>query len=479
MPTMFMSTTRKIAHNTIIQIVGKIFSTALGLLALGMMTRYLGTEQFGWYITTISFLGFIGILIDFGLIPVTAQMMSEPTHNKKELFKNLISFRFFTALLFLAIAPAIALFFPYPAQVKQAIALTAVAFLGVAMNQVFLGFYQTKLKMHIQVIGENIGRIILVVGLWLLIAKGASFLPLMIIVVLNSLAYTAVLWIGAKKYTPVSFAFDWSIWKAIMTKMWPIAISIIFNVVYLKGDIIILSLFKTQTEVGIYGAAYRVIDILAQTAMMLMGVMLPLLAFAWARQLKDDFKKYYQQAFDAMMLLAIPMMVGTIVLADKIMYLVGGEEFIISGRPLQILAIAVFGLYLGAVFGHAAVAINKQKQTMWIYISNAIITLIGYLIFIPMYGMYGAAWMTVFSELYAGLLLWATIKHYSQEKLELKTFSKIILASIVMGSILILLPNLNIFMLIILGIITYGIMIILTQAISRETIREIISIKKA
>ncbi|MFH1947034.1 MAG: flippase [Candidatus Magasanikbacteria bacterium] len=472
-----MSTTRKIAHNTIIQIIGKIFSTALGLLALGMMTRYLGTEQFGWYITTISFLGFVGILIDFGLIPVTAQMMSEPAHDKKKLFKNLISFRFFTALIFLTIAPAVAFYFPYPTQVKQAICFTTIAFLGVAMNQVFLGLYQTKLKMHIQVIGENVGRVVLVIGLWLLMARNASFLPLMIIVVLNSLAYTAVLWICAKRETAVGFGFDWNIWKAIMIKMWPIAISIIFNVVYLKGDIIILSLFKTQTEVGIYGAAYRVIDILAQTAMMLMGVMLPLLAFAWSRKLKDSFKKYYQQAFDAMMLLALPMMVGTIVLADKIMYIVGGEDFIISGRPLQILAIAVFGVYLGAVFGHAAVAINKQKQTMWIYISNAIITLIGYLIFIPKFGMYGAAWMTVFSELYAGLLLWATIKHYSQEKIQLKTFAKIILASAVMGGVLLLLTNLNVFVLITLGIITYGVMIILTKTISRETIKEIISVK--
>ncbi len=87
-----MSTTQKIAHNTIIQIVGKVISTALGLLALGMMTRYLGTEHFGWYITTISFLGFAGVLIDFGMVPVTAQMMSEPKHNKVELFKNLIGF---------------------------------------------------------------------------------------------------------------------------------------------------------------------------------------------------------------------------------------------------------------------------------------------------------------------------------------------------------------------------------------------------
>lgn len=474
-----MSVTRKVAHNTIIQIVGKIFSTALGLLALGMMTRYLGTEQFGWYITVISFLGFAGVLIDFGLVPVTAQMMSEPEHDKKKLFKNLLSFRFFTALVFLAIAPVIAWFFPYPAQVKQAICFTTIAFLCVAMNQVFLGLYQTRLKMHIQVIGENIGRIVLVIGLWLLMARNAPFLPLMTIVVLNSLAYTSVLWICAKKETAVGFGFNWNIWKAIMVKMWPIAISIIFNVVYLKGDIIILSLFRTQSEVGLYGAAYRVIDILAQTAMMLMGVMLPLLAFAWSRQLKQDFKKYYQQAFDSMMLLALPMMVGTIILADKIMHIVGGKEFVISSRPLQILAIAVFGVYLGAVFGHSAVAINKQKQTMWIYISNAIITLIGYLIFIPKFGMYGAAWMTVFSELYAGLLLWATIKHYSKEKLQLRTFAKIILASAVMGGVLLLLSNLNIFILIILGIIIYGLVLILTKAISKETVREIIRIKKA
>ncbi|MBU1895837.1 oligosaccharide flippase family protein, partial [Patescibacteria group bacterium] len=81
-----MSVTKKIAHNTMVQIVGKIFSTVLGLVALGMMTRYLGAEQFGWYITTIAFLQFVGILIDFGLIPVTAQMMSEPKFDKIKLF---------------------------------------------------------------------------------------------------------------------------------------------------------------------------------------------------------------------------------------------------------------------------------------------------------------------------------------------------------------------------------------------------------
>ncbi|OGH75492.1 MAG: hypothetical protein A3G00_01150 [Candidatus Magasanikbacteria bacterium RIFCSPLOWO2_12_FULL_43_12] len=469
--------TRVIAHNTIIQIIGKIISVALGLLALGMMTRYLGQEQFGWYITVISFLTFAGILTDFGFIPVSAQMLSEPEHDKTKLFRNLIGFRLATAIIFLGLAPLAALFFPYPTIVKQAIALTAVAFIGVAINQVFFGLYQTKLKMHIPTIGELTGRIVLVVGLWLLINLKSGFIPIMMVVVLNSLSYTLILWIAAKKYTAVSPAFDWAVWQTIMKKMWPVAIAIIFNVVYLKGDAIILSIFKSQSEVGIYGAAYRVIDILAQTAMMIMGVIMPLLAYNWSRNLKEEFKKYYQQAFDIIMLMAVPIIIGLIMLADKIMIFVAGSEFADASRPLQILAIAIFGVYLGAVFGHVAVAINRQKQTLWIYISDAILTLIGYLYFVPRFGMSGAAWMTVFSELYAGFLLWLTIRYYSQEKIQLKTFGKILLSGLAMSAALWSTKSTGLFIQLPVACLAYLMAIFSLGAVSRQTIKDVFTLK--
>jgi O-antigen/teichoic acid export membrane protein len=473
-----MSYTRKIAHNSIIQIAGKIITTFLGLVAIAMMTRYLGTEKFGWYITVISFLQFIGILIDFGLIPVTAQMLSEPKFNKEKLFQNLLGFRFVTAIIFLSLAPLIAMFFPYPREVKIAISFVTISFLAISISQIWVGFYQTKLKMHIQTIAEVISRIVLVGGFWYVMKTGGDFLPIMWIVTASSVVYMIIMWLWGMKFTKINFGFDWNIWKAIMTKMWPIAVSIIFNVVYLKGDIIILSLFRSQTEIGIYGAAYRVIDILAQTAMLLMGIILPLLAYSWSRNLKKEFLQRYQQAFDVMMLFAVPVTIGTIMLADKIMKLVAGDEFITSGKPLQILAIAVFGLYLGAVFGHTAVAINKQKQTMWIYISNAIITLIGYFIFIPKFGLYGAAGMTVFSELYAGILLFLTIRHYTKEKLQYKTFSKILFASMIMGFTIYLLNQLHVLFLVFISIIIYSLVLILIRGISKETIREILTIKK-
>ena len=475
---LYMSTTRKLAHNTAAQIGGKAISTILGLVAIAMMTRYLGQEQFGWYITVISFLGFAGIVIDFGLIPVTAQMMSEPRFDKTKLFQNLMGFRFVTALLFFGLIPLVAYFFPYPTEVKIAIAFSTISFLAVSMNQVLVGLYQTKLKMHVQAIAEVLGRIVLVAGLYLVMRYGAGFLPIMWILVLASVSYTIALWMMSFREIRATFRFDWDVWKAILVKSWPIAISIIFNVVYLKGDILLLSLFRDQVDVGVYGAAYRVVDILAQMAMMIMGVILPLLAYHWSRNKKDSFAKQYQQAFDIMMMLAMPMMVGLILTADKIMLLVAGSDFVVSGRPLQILAIAVFGVYLGAVFGHTAVAIDKQKQTMWIYISNAIITLIGYLVFIPRFGYWGAAWMTVFSEVYAGVLLFFTIRHFTKQSLSFVTTRKIVASAVVMAGVIWLLASLSILIIMPIAAVVYGLCIFLSGAISKETLIDILSMKK-
>ncbi|MFA6427336.1 MAG: flippase [Candidatus Magasanikbacteria bacterium] len=471
-----MSLTRQVAHNTIYQLVGKVISTFFGLLAIGMMTRYLGTEQFGWYITVITFLQFIGILIDFGLIPVTAQMMSEPNFDKQFLFKNLLTYRLVTALIFLGITPFVAWFFPYPLEVKIAISFTTISFLCISINQVITGLFQSRLKMHIQTIAENIGRIALVAGLYLVITKGLGFLPIMGIVTLASMVYTLALLIFTHRETPLGFAYDKQIWKSITHKMWPITISIIFNVVYLKGDTLILTVMRSQAEVGMYGAAYRVIDIIAQMAMMIMGVMLPLLAYSWSRNHREDFRHRYQMSFDSMMLIAIPTTVGMAILSTKIMRLVAGNNFTDAGNILQILSLAVLGVFVGGVFGHVAVAINRQKQTMWIYISDAIITLIGYLIFIPRYGLSGAAWMTVFSEWYAGLLLFITIKYYSKEQVQLKTFVKIALASIAMGSVLFLLQNLHVLTLILIGILVYGLVLVGIGGISKKTLKEILTL---
>lgn len=474
-----MSLTRQVAHNTIIQLVGKVASTLLGVIALGMLARYLGVEKMGWYTTTVTFLQFVGIITDFGLIPVTAQMMGENNKlDKKKLLQNLFGFRLTSSLFFFGLAPFIALLFPYNVDIHQAIWLSAIGFIGIGLNQIFTGYLQYRLKMHIQTIAEFASRVVLLVCLFLAIRWQTPFVPTMALIVIPNLTFTLFLFLGVRKDMDIKPAYDWTLWKIIMKKMWPIALSIIFNVVYLKGDLLLLTWYRSQSEVGLYGAAYRVIDILAQTAMLFMGIILPLLAASWSARKPAEFQKRAQKAFEGLMFLTIPAVTGLFLLAPSITTLINGQKFIAAGAPLRILSLAVLGVFVGAFFGHVAVAIDQQKKTLWVYLSCAILTLTGYLLIIPRYGMTGAAWMSVFSELYVGLMLALVIYPLSKLKLNFIPLFKSIFSAGVMAGVIFLLHDLPTIILIVLGAIIYSGVLYLTGGISKETAQTILSVKK-
>lgn len=408
-----VSNMSSIKRNTIVQIAGKAVSSLLGLAAITIMTRRLGAEKFGWYITAIGFLQFFGVATDFGMIPVTAKMLAETDDGEKpRLIKNLLGFRLSTAVIAFVAAPTITLFLPYPTPIKLAIALVSVAFLGNAAAQIFTGYFQTKLQMSVYAASDVLSRLTLLAGVILAAWARWEFFPIMAIVAAASIIQTTFLWFRVQKSVPIGLAFDRAIWKKIMVAMWPVAVSILFNVVYLRGDAVILPLFRTQAEVGLYGAAYRVIDIAAQIAMMVMGVVLPLLAGSWSRGLIEEFRKHYREACRLLLALSIVATLGAYLFAGPIMRVIGGAAFAGAQSYLRILCLAMFGVFLGAVFGHTALAIGRQKETIWVYASDAALSLAGYLFFIPHFGAIGAASVSAFSELYAGIGLFFVVRRY-------------------------------------------------------------------
>jgi O-antigen/teichoic acid export membrane protein len=467
-----MNEVKAIAKNTIWQFGGKIISTILGLVAIAIMARSLGVEQFGWYATAIGFLQFIGIFSDFGFTVVTSNMLSEPEHDKKKLLNNLFTWRLLTAFATQLLLPLSIFFFPYPAPIKWAVIIMAVSFIGVSLNQIFIAYYQTKLTLYIQAIGEVAGRICLVAGLFFVSVGNYGFLPMMIVITLASLVYTGYLWFKCEK---ISINIDRAISKAIFTKMWPVALAVIFNCFYLQGDRLILPLFTAQTEVGLYGAAYRVIDIGTQISAMLIGMLMPLITFAYSRNLKEKFIIQSQRSFDIMALFLLPITAGAMALAEPIMRFVAGEEFASSGDFLRIQALILLGICFGMVFGHINLAINKQKKSLWIYFIVAILGTASYFIFIPWFGGMGAAWVRVGTEIFAGLGLMIIAGYYCGFWPKFTAFIKIAFASAVMGLAVWYMQPANLFISIFMGGVIYGALVLLLKVVSKQTLSEIFS----
>jgi len=435
-----MSLPKKIAYNALIQIASRIVSTILGLFTLALITRCLGQSGFGNYTTIITFLSFFAIISDLGLTLVTVQMISGAKEEEAKILNNLFSLRLVSIVFFMGLAPLVSLFFPYGPEIKQGILITAIAFIFPALNQILVGLFQKNLKMEAVSLAEIVGRLILSVGAWLAIVQHLGLQGILWATVISTFANFLIHYLFSKRLATLRFQIDFSIWRQIFNKTWPLAITIAFNLIYLKADTLILSIFRSPAEVGLYGAAYKIIDVLTSIPFIFAGIILPILTADWLNGQKDHFYKITQKSFDIMMAAAIPLVIGAQFVAKPIMNLVAGKDFIDAGRILQVLIIAIAAIFLGCIFAHGVIALDKQKKTITAYAFVGLSSLAGYLIFIPRYSYFGAAGVTIYSESLIALASIYYVWRYSRFSPNFKVALKSLLAAGLMGIFLYFCP---------------------------------------
>ena len=470
-----MRLSTKVAYNTIVQAASKVIAAGLGLAVIAIMARYLGKEGFGQYTTIITFLSIFAIIADLGLTLVTVQMISRPGVDQNKILSNLFSMRLVSAVIFLGLAPLVIIFFPYDPIVKLGVTVTTLSFFFIALNQILVGLFQKNLRMDKVSIAEVVSRIVLLAGVALVWRFDLGLINIMTATVVASAVNFLLHFQFSRKFASIKLHFDFTVWREIIKRSWPLALTIIFNLIYLKADTLILSLIKSQSEVGIYGAAYKVIDVLITFPFMFAGIVLPIMAARWAAGDKRGFKNAMQKSYDVMVIMALPLVVGAQFTAKKIMVLVAGHEFALSGPILQILILAAGLIFLGCVFTHGIIAINRQKKMIGAYIFTAATALIGYLIFIPEYSYFGAAWVTIYSELVIGLASFYLCWKYAGFLPNLKITGKALLASAIMAAGLYLTAEWNLFVVLSLAVIVYFTALYLLKGINRRDIIELMN----
>jgi len=466
-----MGLTQSIAKNTALQVIGKIIGTILGVITIGILTRYLGQTGFGHYSTALAFMQFFGILVDMGLYLICLKEISSVTPEKENhILSNIFTLRIISAIIFLGSGVLLIFLFPYEPMVKWSAAIVSISFLFAALVQILTSVFQKYLRMGLVALAEVIGRIGFLLIILLFIFQKINLPLLMLGNIVNTLLYFIILWFLVKKFVVIKFAFDFTYWKEILTKTWPIALGIAFNLVYFRADTIILSLYHPAADVGLYGAPYKILEIIATFPHMFMGLVTPILTAAWLVADKKHFKKSMQRTFDFFVLLAIPMVLGSIPLADRIMRILAGNEFKEAGAILPILMLATGFIFVGTLFTYTLVILEKQKPMLKFYLSAAILALIGYFIFIPKYSYFGAAWVTVFIEAFIAISAFFLTYNLTKIKLNLINTSKSLLASLIMLAFTWIFINWPMELIIPVDIIIFFILVFIMKGFDTEVI---------
>lgn len=464
---------RTFATNYAVQMVGRALTMVFGLLTIGVLTRALSTAEFGDYTTGFTFLQFFGVIVDFGLTLSLVVMISEKGADEESIVGNLFSMRLLSGAVVFGLAPLAVLAFPYSSTVRDVVLLGSLGYLFMSGATLLVGIFQKHAVMWRAALAETLNRAILLALIVGVTSFGFGVQAIVAVTVLANLIWLVATLLLARRYLRVVPRFDGAVWKEAVRRSWPIALSIAFNLIYLKGDILFLSLFRSSEDVAVYGVAYKVLDVLTALPVMFMGLLLPMLVADWSEGRHEQFRGHMARAFDVFAIITIPIAIGAQAVATPLIELIAGEKYGVSGPLLRLLILSLVAVFFSSLYGHAVVAVNRQRGMIFGYAAAAVVATVGYLTLIPRYGAWGAATVTLVSEILIAVITFVVVRRASGAKPSFTVALKALACAALMYGTLSLLPPIHVLVDVLVGAAVYLASMVAIGGIDIKKIREL------
>lgn len=387
-----------VLSNTIVATGGRIINAFLGVLVVGVLTRLLGPANFGLYTLLLSFGALVQLLADFGLYLTLSREIAQHPEQEQHYLAQTFSLR---AVLF---AVAVAVGVVASRYINSLSSLTVpllIAMCGLffqSFSQLLLSVYQKYGLVWRAMVGELAGRIAQISTILVVALSIVTLNKVLVAFVVGTLLTFVVQYLLVPISRPRLWGFKWTTWKQLVRVSWPLGLLLVLNAIYFRVDAIILSLFRTPVEVGLYGLAYRVIESGLFFPAMLGGLLLPRLTASLQQNKNKQAARYVEEGFYLLAMVAGGVVTLLLYMPGPLILLVSGPHFVGAAPVLRILSGALVIMFFGNLFGFTLIALGRHRLLLGLYFCLVIVNGVGNWLFIPLWGMVAAAWTTVGTE---------------------------------------------------------------------------------
>ena len=241
-----------------------------------------------------------------------------------------------------------------------------------------------------------------------------------------------------------------------------------------SSDKYLISFFLGALFVGYYVPAYTLGNIIYFLVGPFNFLLMPLLSKLYDEDRINEVKNYLKYCLKYYLMVAIPSVFGLSILSKQLLIVFSTPEIAQkSYLVLPVVALSVLLLGITVIVAQILSVKKKTKITGIIWIIAAFLNLGLNFIFIPKFGILGAAFTTLFAYTLVFILTW----HYSFKELQFemdwKFISKSIFASVLMALFILWFAPVGLLktvITIILGALLYGILIFLFKGFDKKEI---------
>ena len=473
-----MSKIQTIFKNMSWLLISQIVVSVFGFVWTILLARYLGVDNYGILGFAISITGILGVIDDLGISTYTVRHISTDYESAPKYLGNTIPLK----VIFGGIKLILTFIILVLLNVNQFTIFITLLF---SIESIFISYANTlygtfqafekgKYQGICNILMNTITLIFILISIFAdLGLEGVTFAYILANLINLIYAY----YILNKHIVKPKYEFDWDFCKKVTLASIPFAVTGILYTIYYSIDIVMLTNMVGDYATGIYNATYKLISVLTLFYSVYTAVIFPVMS----RLFKNDKKLLiisYEKSIKYLMLIIIPIAIGTMFYSLDIIQLIYGHKYDQAASVLSILIWTVCLLFISGASNTLLNASHREVTVTKIYAIAAVFNVVLNFIMIPHFSYNGAAITTVLSDVLIVVLQTYVIYKlgHRPSKNLYSELIKIIIGSAVLGIALYIL-HLNMWVAIPVGIIIYFAVITLLKFFDDDdkyVIREIL-----
>ncbi|MBT0652934.1 flippase [Geomobilimonas luticola] len=445
----------KVIKNSTYLFLSELIATLVNFLVTLRLINHLGTNDYGIWSSVQALPVMLLILSDMGLNSLMLRIIARDVTQKEEIVGKFILIKIFMSLMFVFTLALLVLLIGYERHICSYMVVVSLALCFSALYEMLMTVYRAQEDFKYDAKMNIIGKVMNTVFILIVIESGLRIGGLVVALVLVNII---MLMLILKKYVADNsiklVAMSVKECVVIVRQALPFAIISFILPVFLQIDIIMLSRLKTYESVAIYNAPYRIILFLYIVPYVLRKAMFPSLS-NFSTHDGSAFQNSFNYACKLVILTGVPMAVGIYLLADKIIPFLFSDTFSQSVVPLKIMAIMMAMNYVNSIFNVTMCSSGKEHAATVLFIFATIFNAFLDFLLIPRYDFIGACIASLAAE---GLLIFGGYYIIRNTICELQLdgeYVKIVLATVVMGTVVVVTMKMLLLIQIVIGILVY------------------------
>ena len=443
----------------------------MGLVYSMYTARYLGPERYGTIAFALAFTSIFGVVTDLGINTLTIREVARNKNSATTFLGNLLLIKSILVIITVAFIVVAVNLTGHDRIEIDVTYLISISIILSAFNGAFNSLFQAFERIEYISIGSVLSNISMLLGAGYAISQGFGVIGFACIYIFSSilgLAYT--LFVANRLHLTHALQIDREMIWPMMKEALPFGITALSGMIYTYADSIMLSSLKGNEVVGWYNAPYRLMLMMLFIPNVINVVIFPVMSRYFTSS-PSFLKLIYTKYLKFMLILSLPLGMGTTLIADKIILFVFGVGFENSIVALKIIIWTIVLTFIGAAFARLLESVNQQRIITKISMVCMVVNVLLNILLIPKFSYIGSSFVTVVTEflLVGSIIFFSYRLNYGIPLSIIKTYLiRILFSSLVMCIFVLYFKETYLILLIISAIFVYFFTLYIVRGIDSE-----------